>query len=116
LPLSVRTLLLIIGSKTDGSPLRRGHPTATMPCKQSRHFGDGNVRTSEFRRPLLTAMENGDELQPLVSHTVGDDEWSVRYDKLSCSEHSTWSPHLGVFLEKVNGLENPPGDESCILL
>ena len=64
------------------------------------HTGSrGSKHRLELRRPLLAAVEHGDQLQAASSNPVRDDEGSVRYDKLTGSDDPAGPANLRMRLK-----------------
>jgi hypothetical protein len=66
---------------------------------------------SAFSRPALTPMEDCNQLQLLPAYSVRNYEPGIRNDKLASPEHSTRTPHLRLFRQKVHRKRhmNPSG-------
>jgi hypothetical protein len=71
--------------------------------------------TLEFRRPLLSSVEHGDQFQALLPNAVGDYIRRIGHDKFACSEHSSRTAHTRLGLEKIDSMEDPESDERCAL-
>lgn len=84
-----------------------GKPVGTGPATGS---------ALQFRRPLLPAVEHGDQFQALPPDAVGDYIRRIGHDKFACSEHSSRTAHRRLGLQKIDSMEDPESDERRALV
>src|SRR6187401_791409 len=73
-------------------------------------------RSLQCSRPLLPTMNNRNQFEPILLHTVRDDERRVCNNKLASSRHPTWSAQFWVRSKKVHRRQNSLGYERRVLL
>ena len=77
---------------------------------------DTDEPLAELFRSALAAMEDGDEVQPLPTRAVGDDEPSIPDDKLASPQHPARPPHRRLSCQKIDSSKNPLCYQGGILL
>jgi hypothetical protein len=70
---------------------------------------------SKTLRPFLPTVENGDNLETIASHSVGDHVLCARHDEFPRAGNATRTTEIGQFSEAFDSLEQCASDSICSL-